>query len=227
MVGKLPPMSVQPSSTAGRVYGRKSADQRQAERRRALLEAGLELFGTRAYVEVTVADLVREAGVNHRAFYESFSGRESLLRAVHDEVIAGRRIALDAGQTPREQAERLVRETFAYFAADVRRVRIQFEAVVGVSAEMEEHRRVTTRAIADGIAEVLGDAAGPDAETRRRATLAFIGTIGGLLTDWLWAGDSSIDALRDEVLRVLRGRFFHAPLDPGEADLGELAPRSG
>lgn len=50
------------------------------------MESGLENFGTRPFDDVTVAQLVESAGQTRRAFYELFSGREDLLRAVHDEV---------------------------------------------------------------------------------------------------------------------------------------------
>jgi AcrR family transcriptional regulator len=202
----------------GRTYAGRSAEERRAGRRAAFLAAGLELFGTRPYSEVTISDLVAEAGLNRRAFYECFTDRESLLRAVHDQVIEGNVTVLgsvEPGAVTAEQAERMVVEFVGYMAADVRRARIQWQAVVGVSAAMEEHRRVTSRALAEQLAGLLGDTAGATPQARRRAAFAYVGGIGALFTDWLWEPDFTLDELRDELVIAMRRRFFPDRLASG------------
>jgi AcrR family transcriptional regulator len=54
---------------SGRSYGGESANDRLARRRRQLLDAGLELFGTTGYRATTVRQLCREARVSDRYFY--------------------------------------------------------------------------------------------------------------------------------------------------------------
>src|ERR687894_2439675 len=76
-----------PTAT-GRRYAGQAADERRAERRRRLLDAAVELFGTRGYGATTIEALYTEAKLAPRHFYEQFSGREQLLRAAYDETIA-------------------------------------------------------------------------------------------------------------------------------------------
>jgi AcrR family transcriptional regulator len=70
-----------------RPYGGVSAPERVALRRAALLDAGLELFGTEGYARTRVKDLCRQAGLTDRYFYESFAGTDELFLAVFDRII--------------------------------------------------------------------------------------------------------------------------------------------
>lgn len=54
--------------------------ERRERRRVALIEAGLEVFGTVGYAESTVEALCAQAGIrNKRYFYEPFPDREALI----------------------------------------------------------------------------------------------------------------------------------------------------
>ncbi|MHB8437942.1 MAG: TetR/AcrR family transcriptional regulator [Acidimicrobiales bacterium] len=64
-----------------------SAQDRVAMRRRRLLDAGLDLFGTRGVAAVTVADVCAAAGLTKRYFYESFPSIVQLLDAVVEEAL--------------------------------------------------------------------------------------------------------------------------------------------
>jgi len=64
------------------------AEQRRALRRAALLEAGLELLGTRGWAATTVRGVCTQAGLNDRYFYESFADRDAFLLAIIDEQAA-------------------------------------------------------------------------------------------------------------------------------------------
>lgn len=75
-------------ATTTRPYRGVSADERRALRRTQLLEAGLELFGTKGATETRLDDLCAEAGLTKRYFYESFSSMSELLEAVFDKAVA-------------------------------------------------------------------------------------------------------------------------------------------
>ena len=77
----------------GRTYAGQTAEERQAKRRAAFMEAGLELYGTKSYAAVTVPEIVEQAGQTRRAFYECFADREDLLRAVDQELVREQLIA--------------------------------------------------------------------------------------------------------------------------------------
>ena len=75
------------TAAESRPYGGVSSEERTARRREQLLDAGLELFGTRGYAASSIRELCLAASLNRRYFYESFSTREELLRAVYDEIV--------------------------------------------------------------------------------------------------------------------------------------------
>ncbi|WP_338888304.1 TetR/AcrR family transcriptional regulator [Rhodococcus sovatensis] len=76
------------SETSGRAYRGESAEDRDERRRRQLLDAGLQVFGSVGYRAATVRGLCREAKVADRHFYQYFDRTEDLLLAVYGECIA-------------------------------------------------------------------------------------------------------------------------------------------
>jgi AcrR family transcriptional regulator len=72
-----------------RPYGGVDARDRIAERRRRLLDAGLELLGGSDHPpELTVRAICAHAGISARYFYESFTDKDELVEAVFDWVTA-------------------------------------------------------------------------------------------------------------------------------------------
>lgn len=128
-------------------YGGKTAEERQAERRRRFLDAALQLFGdTPGYRATTVAALSEAAGLSTRQFYEEFRTLEDVLAALHLEVNDWATAAVlaavaDADHLPlAERAAAIFRAYAADVTSDPRRVRITFVEIIGVSARLEEQR---------------------------------------------------------------------------------------
>ena len=71
-----------------RDYGGVSAEDRRAERRRKLLDAGRRLWGESGISEVTVRGVCTASGLTPRYFYEQFENRETLLVAITDTMLA-------------------------------------------------------------------------------------------------------------------------------------------
>src|SRR5688572_8537866 len=61
-------------------------EQRQQERRRLVLAAALELFGTQGYARTSIEQLCQTAGVGTNSFYDLFSSKEDVLIALYDEL---------------------------------------------------------------------------------------------------------------------------------------------
>jgi AcrR family transcriptional regulator len=83
------PATNQPTGSAtpsSRPYGGVSAGERLAARRQKLLDAGLELFGTRGIAATSIGEICDQAGLTKRYFYESFHTIEELAVAVFDQV---------------------------------------------------------------------------------------------------------------------------------------------
>lgn len=72
-----------------------TADERQSQRRRQLVDAGFHLLGTEGAGAVTVRAVTRVSGLSPRYFYESFPDRDALLIAVWEEQYAEVRSVVD------------------------------------------------------------------------------------------------------------------------------------
>jgi AcrR family transcriptional regulator len=130
----------------GRVYGGLSVDARRASRRERLMGAGLDLFGTTGYAKTTIPQLCSASGVTARHFYEEFASREALLRALLDEIAERAyeivRDTLRATSLPvHERVLASNRAYYHYLTDDPRRARIYALESLGISVELEQHRR--------------------------------------------------------------------------------------
>ena len=166
-----------PATDRARRYGGRSLEERRRERRRRLVDAGLALFGTDGFTNVTIPSLCAHAGVSPRHFYEEFATREELLRAVYDEVIASTHASVQAALTtaaddPRERTRASLDAFLHAYLDDPRRGRIACLEVVGVSAALERHRRSVIHQFAAVIArESASISRGPRAGARFRAVV--------------------------------------------------------
>jgi AcrR family transcriptional regulator len=70
----------------------------RADRRQALLAAGVELFSTRGYREVSIQEIARGAGVGTGSFYTYFTGKEEFFEEILDQL----------EQQGRQEVDRLV-----------------------------------------------------------------------------------------------------------------------
>jgi AcrR family transcriptional regulator len=196
---------MEPMST--RPYGGVSATERVAARRERLLEAGLELFGTRGFESTGVKELCREAGLTDRYFYESFRDGRALFTAVFDrvtdELFTGVAEAVVAVDPAPETQLRAAVETFVRaLADDPRRARIVFSEAGGAGPEVEQHLRLTLRRFTDLVAATARQhlpASFPEARLEVLA-LSLVGTLERVVVEWQDGRlDLGIDEIVDEV----------------------------
>lgn len=155
-------------SDRGRRWKGKDADERQAERRDKLLDAGLTLLAESGPGAVTMRGVCRAAGLTERYFYESFPSREAMLvdlltSVVDDAESVLREAVVSAGDDP-GQIIALAAQNFTRFVAgDQRRGSIMF--VHSLSPELypaaREHVGRITSVMADA-REMLLAVAGQD-----------------------------------------------------------------
>ena len=231
MTGRDPATDAAPP---GRVYGGRSAEERHATRRTALVDAGFELFGTVGYHTVSIERICSQARLTTRNFYEHFRDREALLRAVYDRTIgestATVLAALDAaGDEPWARTQQGVSAFVHAMLDDPRRARIVCLQVVGVSDELERHRRNVLHTFADLLATEAERTADAGFIPRRRSyhvgSLALVGGVNELLVDWLHADDPlPLDRLVAEIVQLFLAaaagppdrRFLADPADPAD-----------
>jgi AcrR family transcriptional regulator len=201
-----------PTTAEGRRYAGQAAEERRAERRRRLLDAAVELFGTRGYGATTIEALYTEARLAPRHFYEQFSGREQLLRAAYDEAIAHVVSAVgEARRSAPEDVEARVRAILVAFASamlsDPRRTRIVYLEAPGTSNALQRHASGVVRGFAAVVEEEARAAAVQGRLPDRDYALTSMLLVGGtnaILLDWL--GDDRRRPI-EEVLDELTAAF--------------------
>lgn len=139
--------------TRGR-YGGIDASQRKEERRKKLIEAGLEAFGTKGYVKTTIRTICAISGLTQRYFYESFTNKEDLLCAVYqalkeEEMNDAMEVFSNSKAEPLQAASLAMENFFRCFQQDPRRAQVQFFEVLGVSPRIDQEYQDGMRALAD------------------------------------------------------------------------------
>lgn len=214
--------AMQPTSRpapAKRPYRGDAPETRRRERRSRLVQAGLELIGSRGLDATHIGAVCSRARVATRYFYESFASKEALLLGVLEHVAErARRVVVDAlAEAPDEPRARLDAGLRAFVHAyldDPRCIRVALVEATGRSTAVERQHRRYFREFASLIAEQAerfarsGRIRLPAAP--ERVGLAMAGMIRELLIDWTTREDPpSADALADEIMAlfdvVLRG----------------------
>lgn len=180
-------------------------EQRQQERRRLVLAAALELFGTQGYARTPIEQLCQTAGVGTNSFYDLFSSKEEVLIALYDELTVGLQDSVGEAYVAHRDDEDPVRPLVAAFVHgavdDPRVAQVAFIEAAGVSAAMEAHRRETRNRFVAGLEAIGTDlrsaavATTPDAvdarpgPSPRRNAVAVVGAIIEMTVDWLQDDD--------------------------------------
>lgn len=199
-------MSSTPRQQSGRSWRGQSAEERRDERRARLIDAGIELFGTRGYAATPVKAVCEQAGLTERYFYENFSDREDLLSEIYDLLIR------ETAESTLGAIERVDGDLFArlevgletFFEAltrDPRRARIQELEVVGVSEAMEAKRRAAIHSFAGIIADQVRQDPGwsPDRGVRLEViTLGLVGAVNEQLIDFV---QGELEITPEELIR--------------------------
>lgn len=194
-------------------------EERRAERRRKLLAAGLALFTDAGYANTSVERICSTAGVTGRHFYEEFSSREQLLQAVYDDIVetAFALVRDQVAAAPPGLEARLDAGVAAYMHAlldDPRHARIVIVESLGVSAELDQHRRETgsvfTAFIEHEAATLLAE--GVPLRGTPFTTLALVAAIHELTVAWLAAPEPPpIDELVAEGVRIITAVALYDP----------------
>jgi AcrR family transcriptional regulator len=182
---------------AARPYGGVSAEDRHAERRQRLLDAGLELFGTKGIAATTIADVCAQAGLTKRYFYESFATIGDLAGAVFGHVTSrlveqvGPAIAAGGGTDPRPALTVYLRAVLG----DPRLARL-------LGTESRTPALAQRQAAFGSTAVDLWFAAAPEADdpAQRLRAHAFAGALDEVALAWTEGKlDLSVDQVIDEL----------------------------
>ena len=193
-------------SRQGRWTGLSQAD-RQAERRRLLVDAAFQLFGEAGETAVTVRSVCSLASLNTRYFYESFSDIDELLGAVYDVVVADMisTLAESMADLPddRSRLRAGIRSVLNFSSDDPRRGRVLFtEARTNpvLAARRAATQELLRRSVVDD-----GQGASQVVRTANLVSAAmYSGAMAELAQQWLLGSlGADLDAVVDAAVRVI------------------------
>lgn len=100
--------------------------------RQRVLETALELFSTAGYFNTSIHDIRREAGVSIGSIYHHFGNKESLAKALYDDLLermdAGLREVMEREQGCRARCDGIIAFLFRAATEDPRTMRFVLEA---------------------------------------------------------------------------------------------------
>ncbi len=224
-------MTDEGAQAEGRSWRGQSPSERREARRRRLLDAALDLFGTVGYAGTSLTALCAHANVSPRHFYELYAGREAIMTELYDELVGEVvRLVHEAQQSAPLVAEQRVsvglKAAIDHETEDPRRARVLLLEAVGVSPEMERHRRSVMALFADATERQyrLLVAAGQLVDRPfHEVSMALLGAFDELLVQWLLSeprrpAQDLLPIAEEVFLAVFRGRAS-ASRGPGGASL--------
>lgn len=190
------------------------------ERRAQLLELGLRLFSERAYDEISIDDIAREAGVSKGLLYHYFGGKRAFYVACVEQAAQGLVETLLATESERDpESARIGLTAYFDFAQEHRLAyRTLMRSGIGNDPEVVAILDTARGAIAQNMLSNMG----LDGERRpvfRAAAVGWIGMVEATCLDWLDAGTPTRDELVMLLLGSLWGTLASAKLVDPEAEL--------
>ncbi|MCU0762868.1 MAG: TetR/AcrR family transcriptional regulator [Hydrogenophaga sp.] len=178
--------------------------------RTRLLQAMAAVTAEKGFADTTIADLVREAGVSKRTFYEHFDSKEACFLALYQAASDAALRALTASLLPdrpwQPQMEHGLRTYFAHLAAAPSLVRTLFVVIIQLGPEGMRVRRGVMNQLADFLLSMSGEEGSTSGLTPAMA-LAAVGAINELVLQAIEANRvaelTSITADAAEVVRSL------------------------
>lgn len=200
-----------------RVYGGRSAAERGDERRRRLVDAALELFGTKGFSATSIEQLCSTANVSTRSFYEDIGSREKLLIALVEDLTSKatesslEALAATQGEPMSIRISHAFRAYLAVTCRDRRSARVCYVEVVGVSPVVEEWRRGWRERIAAVVVyEATSAVERGEAKDReyRLFAIAVIGAVNSLaqelaLADEIAGAAVTLDDICEEITHMV------------------------
>jgi AcrR family transcriptional regulator len=130
------------------------------EHRGRLLRGMAQSVAEKGYADTTIADVVREAGVSRRTFYEQFRDKPECFIALYEaasrNALQVLRDAIDPAHDWEQQVERAIRAYLQCMAGNPLLMRTLFIEILGLGAEGLDARRRMNQEIADYMRAVVG-----------------------------------------------------------------------
>jgi AcrR family transcriptional regulator len=129
------------------------------EHRSRLLQGMAQAVAVKGYADTTIADVVREASVSRRTFYEHFSGKAECLVALYEAASRNALRVLREAIVPshgwEQQVERAIGAYLQCMASNPVLMRTLFVEILALGREGLEARRRVNQEIADYMVAVV------------------------------------------------------------------------
>jgi AcrR family transcriptional regulator len=180
---------------SSRTWAGTTLEDRAAARRLALIDAGTELLGTEGAAGVTVRAVCRATKLSERYFYESFDGRDALLRAVHAQVadqarnaivaVVAAHVAAGGAAEDESLAYAAVGAFTAFLEDDPRRGRVLLSESFSDTVLARHDIELVPAFAALLVAQITALPDGPDAVDAELTAVALIGALRNLYLVWM------------------------------------------
>lgn len=203
-----------------RTVGGLDPQQRREQRRELLLDAALELFATRGYLESPIELLCQTAKVSTKSFYEVFDSREAcylgLMQRSTDHLksaVTATYAALPTGCDEYVVASAVLGSLADTVAGDPRHAVILFGKGSATTPAVEQTRRANRRWAADFVSTIWGLLLGDAVDVPHGVVVGTVGGLFDLMADWV--ADAQDGQPADA--NLLRQRFaqFYAVIRAG------------
>lgn len=185
---------------------RLTRDQVVASQRTRMLEAMADAAAEKGYVNTTVADVIRGAGVSRETFYQQFADKHACFlaaydAAVHRTVTTMNRALGDAGDDPLDRFERGLDAYLGSLREHPARARTFMMEVYAVGPEALARRTELQARVFEIVAGIFG----ARSEQELFACEALVAAIGSLVTNRIGAGQiAELPALRQPLMGLVR-----------------------
>lgn len=167
--------------------------------RSRLLSALAKALAEQGYATVTIADIVRLAGVSRRTFYEHFEGKqacfEALYRAASASALRTLQDAIDPAQPWHTQLQRALGSYLGHLAAGPDLLRSLFVDIHHLGDDGAALRRETMTRLADFLRETINRSEAPADPAFRPLTpelsIAAVGAINELVLTAIERGEAA------------------------------------
>lgn len=180
-----------------------------AEHRARLLEGMARAVASKGYADTTIADIVREASVSRRTFYEHFADKAECLIALYESAsgnaIAMLRAAIDPHSDWQAQVDQAMGAYFGVLARHPVLLRTLFIEILGLGTPGLAARRRANQQLVDLMLDVVNNRPGARLRKTPLQPALAMAVVGGI-------NEMVLEAIEQE-----RGSELHTLAEPASA----------
>jgi AcrR family transcriptional regulator len=189
------------------------------ERRRQLVEIGLDLFSERAYDEIAIDDIAAQAGISKGLLYHYFPSKRDFYVEVIREAAGqlAQRTEPDPSLPPLERLTESIEAYLVHVEEHARGHATLLRGGIGTDPEVraivDENRRISAQRVLDAIAEQGGELT----PAVRLAVRGWIGFVEAVSLDWIERREVSREEVRALLVQTLGWAVTSAAAGPRPA----------